>query len=92
MFALCFIQYSIWDMIDQGLRSVDTKTGETFFAYGGDYGEPIHDAQFCINVSIHPSRLFPSHHCSTHFYFILFFLKIRDYFRQIENHIQQYGK
>ena len=45
-------------MIDQGLRKIDTETGEIFFAYGGDYGEPIHDAQFCINVSM-PNILLP---------------------------------
>ena len=41
----------IWDMIDQGLRKRDERTGREFFAYGGDYGELVHDRQFCINVS-----------------------------------------
>ena len=41
----------IWDMIDQGLRETDENTGREYFAYGGDYGEVIHDHQFCINVS-----------------------------------------
>ena len=36
-------------MIDQGLRC---KIGDKeHFNYGGDYGEEVHDAQFCINVS-----------------------------------------
>ena len=42
----------IWDMIDQGLRQPDKKNGKGFyFAYGGDFGETIHDRQFCCNVS-----------------------------------------
>ena len=41
----------IWDMIDQGLRKFD-DTGREYFAYGGDFGEAIHDRQFCINVSM----------------------------------------
>lgn len=47
----------VWDMIDQGLRKVDKKTGREFFAYGGDFGEEIHDAQFCINGLYAPDRV-----------------------------------
>lgn len=37
-------------MIDQGLRQ---RVGDReHFNYGGDYGEKVHDAQFCINVGI----------------------------------------
>ena len=46
----------IWDMVDQGLRKVDEKTGREFWAYGGDYGEEVHDAQFCINGLFSPDR------------------------------------
>ena len=46
----------IWDMIDQGLRKVDKKTGREFWAYGGDFGEEIHDFQFCINGLYSPER------------------------------------
>jgi len=35
----------------QGLRVSDNKTGEKYFAYGGDFGDTCNDAQFCINVS-----------------------------------------
>ena len=39
-------------MIDQGLRQPDKKNGKGFyFAYGGDFGEKVHDRQFCCNVS-----------------------------------------
>lgn len=47
----------IWDMIDQGLRQPDTKNGKGFyFAYGGDFGEKIHDRQFCCNGLFSPDR------------------------------------
>ncbi len=38
----------IWDFKDQGLIKVDS-TGEEYFAYGGDFGEKVHDGNFCIN-------------------------------------------
>ncbi len=38
----------IWDMIDQGLEMKDEK-GETFFAYGGDFGDVPNDKNFCLN-------------------------------------------
>lgn len=42
----------IWDMIDQGLRKM-TRSGRTYYAYGGDFGDLVNDRQFCINVSVH---------------------------------------
>ncbi|MGY5355629.1 glycoside hydrolase family 2 TIM barrel-domain containing protein [Wenyingzhuangia sp. IMCC45467] len=39
----------IWDFKDQGLLKVDEKTGQEFYAYGGDFGEQLHDGNFCIN-------------------------------------------
>jgi len=41
----------IWDMIDQGIRLPDKKSGGHYFGYGGDFGDKINDLQFCINVS-----------------------------------------
>ncbi|MEM7535916.1 MAG: glycoside hydrolase family 2 TIM barrel-domain containing protein [Chloroflexota bacterium] len=49
----------IWDWVDQGLRRVnDDGQGNLteWFAYGGDYGESPHDANFCINGLIWPDR------------------------------------
>ena len=43
----------IWDMIDQGLRDLH----KNHFNYGGDYGEAVHDAQFCINGLFSPDRV-----------------------------------
>ena len=45
----------IWDWIDQGLAAVGPR-GERFFKFGGDSGETIHDAQFCVNGLLFPDR------------------------------------
>lgn len=45
----------IWDWVDQGLLKVDEK-GREYWAYGGDFGEDIHDFDFCINGLIWPDR------------------------------------
>jgi beta-galactosidase len=46
----------IWDWIEQGLRKVDTKTGQEFWAYGGDYGDTPNDVNFCCNGMIMPDH------------------------------------
>ncbi|MFO7658903.1 MAG: glycoside hydrolase family 2 TIM barrel-domain containing protein [Bacteroidales bacterium] len=38
----------IWDYKDQGLLKTDSA-GIQFYAYGGDFGEKMHDGNFCIN-------------------------------------------
>ncbi|WP_279583286.1 glycoside hydrolase family 2 TIM barrel-domain containing protein [Fodinicola feengrottensis] len=35
----------IWEWLDHGIRQ-HTADGREFFAYGGDFGEPIHDGNF----------------------------------------------
>jgi len=45
----------IWDWVDQGLLKHDEK-GTSYRAYGGDYGEEIHDLDFCINGLVWPDR------------------------------------
>lgn len=45
----------VWDWIDQGLAEVDEE-GNTFYAYGGDYGDEPNDKQFNINGLIFPNR------------------------------------
>jgi beta-galactosidase len=45
----------IWDWVDQGLRQTDDK-GREYWAYGGDFGETIHDFDFCINGMVWPDR------------------------------------
>jgi len=45
----------IWDWVDQGLKKVD-EDGNEYWAYGGDFGEDIHDFDFCCNGLIAPDR------------------------------------
>ena len=47
----------IWDWVDQGLEQPVPSGGRhTRWAYGGDFGEYIHDARFCINGLLGPDR------------------------------------
>lgn len=43
-----FIGGCIWDFKDQGLLKTDSS-GNHYYAYGGDFGEKMHDGNFCIN-------------------------------------------
>lgn len=45
----------IWDWADQGIL-MKTPDGKPWYAYGGDFGEPDHDAAFCNNGIIAPDR------------------------------------
>ena len=45
----------IWDMIDQSIY-LTSENGERYFGYGGDYGERIHDDNFCANGLLLPDR------------------------------------
>ena len=47
----------MWDMVDQGLRKVEKETGRDYFASGGDFGDMVNDAQFCINGIFSPDRV-----------------------------------
>ena len=40
---------AIWDWIDQAMYSYDSKTGERYLAYGGDFGDKPNDGQFVMN-------------------------------------------
>jgi len=46
----------VWEWIDHGLaqRAAD---GSDFFAYGGDFGEPLHDGNFVADGLVFPNRL-----------------------------------
>lgn len=46
----------IWDWVDQGLRK-KTDQGIEYFAYGGDFNEPVTDGNFCINGLITADRI-----------------------------------
>lgn len=45
----------IWDWVDQGITKTD-EFGTQYWAYGGDFGDTIHDRQFCINGLVFPDR------------------------------------
>ncbi len=45
----------IWDWVDQGLAKYSAD-GKKYWAYGGDYGEKIHDFDFCCNGMVFPDR------------------------------------
>jgi len=45
----------IWDWMDQGILQHD-KNGKPFFAFGGDFGETIHDSDFCCNGMLAADR------------------------------------
>ena len=45
----------IWDWVDQGILKTDAH-GVDYWAYGGDFGDTINDANFCINGLIWPDR------------------------------------
>jgi len=45
----------VWDWVDQGLVKT-TDDGREYWAYGGDFGDEINDANFCINGLIWPDR------------------------------------
>jgi beta-galactosidase len=45
----------IWEWIDHGLRTTDAD-GNEFYAYGGDFGETIHDGNFVCDGLLFPDR------------------------------------
>ena len=44
----------IWEWIDHGLRT--TIDGREVYAYGGDFGETIHDGNFVCDGLLFPDR------------------------------------
>jgi beta-galactosidase len=45
----------VWEWIDHGLRQRD-EAGRERFAYGGDFGEPLHDGNFVADGLLFPDR------------------------------------
>ena len=45
----------IWEWIDHGIRR-QTEDGRTYWAYGGDFGDTPHDANFCTDGIVWPDR------------------------------------
>ena len=45
----------IWEWLDHGVRQI-AADGTEFFAYGGDFGEPVHDGNFIADGLLFPDR------------------------------------
>jgi beta-galactosidase len=45
----------VWEWIDHGVRR-HTEDGREWFAYGGDFDEPLHDANFVADGLVFPDR------------------------------------
>ena len=45
----------IWEWIDHGLPK-KAADGKTYYAYGGDFGEEVHDGNFIIDGVVFPDR------------------------------------
>jgi beta-galactosidase len=45
----------IWDWVDQGIERTNAA-GETYWAFGGDFGDEPNDADFCCNGLLWPDR------------------------------------
>ena len=45
----------VWEWIDHGIEQTDAN-GTTYYAYGGDFGEELHDGNFVADGLIFPDR------------------------------------
>lgn len=45
----------VWEWLDHGMAQHDAE-GRDYFAYGGDFGEPLHDGNFVIDGLVRPDR------------------------------------
>lgn len=46
----------VWEWIDHGIRRHGAD-GREYFAYGGDFGEEVHDGHFCVDGLLFPDRV-----------------------------------
>lgn len=44
-----------WELVDHGIWR-KTPDGRAYWAYGGDFGEPVHDGNFCVDGLCYPDR------------------------------------
>lgn len=50
-----FIGGFVWEWSDHGIH-VGMKDGQAIFRYGGDFGETLHDGNFCVDGIVFPNR------------------------------------
>ena len=46
----------IWEWVDHGLNQQIPGTSQTYFAYGGDFGDKPNDGNFCMDGILTPDR------------------------------------
>ena len=46
----------VWEWCDHGIRTGTGPDGQPQYAYGGDFGETLHDGNFCIDGLVFPDR------------------------------------
>lgn len=51
-----FCGAAIWDWVDQALYYYDSRTGDRFWAYGGDFGDKPNSGMFCMNGILLPDH------------------------------------
>jgi beta-galactosidase len=51
----------VWEWLDHGIRRVSgpdsAQPGQEYFAYGGDFAEPLHDGNFITDGLVFPDRV-----------------------------------
>ncbi|MCD7863842.1 MAG: DUF4981 domain-containing protein [Lachnospiraceae bacterium] len=52
----CFMGGFVWEWADHGICTGHTKEHGPVYAYGGDFGEDVHDGNFCIDAMVGPER------------------------------------
>lgn len=47
----------VWEWCDHAMRHTDPNTAERVLGYGGDFGETLHDENFCVDGLVSPDRI-----------------------------------
>lgn len=46
----------VWEWCDHALLTGTTQNGKPMYGYGGDFGEELHDRNFCVDGLVYPDR------------------------------------
>lgn len=46
----------VWEWCDHGIEMGTSENGKTKYGYGGDFGEVMHDSNFCLDGLVYPDR------------------------------------
>lgn len=46
----------VWEWCDHAVYRGETLDGKTMYFYGGDFGEEVHDGNFCVDGLVYPDR------------------------------------